>query len=92
MPDDSRLNNMFLPYYETGKTVTIEFPDGKVVSGRVGVSQGDPKEFVLVTRGKGSLNCYPLTLGCNILPTYRKNSMRTPGYLSGKVPTFQEVH
>lgn len=90
--DESLLDNRFLPYYETGKVVTVEFPDGAVKSGKVGVRPGDKPEFVLITKGRGVLQCYSLDRGCNILPTYRKNSFRTPGYLSGKVPTFREVH
>lgn len=82
---DATLINMKL--YLSGIKVDIEFPDGSIKTGRVGVSKGRPPQFWLISRNG---QFHEIHGKCVVLgPALRKNRIDNPDYLNGRIPTFR---
>jgi predicted RNA-binding Zn-ribbon protein involved in translation (DUF1610 family) len=86
--DTSKLPLDFFPFYMSGSKIRVEFPDGQIKQGKVGVSQEPVPRFWLIN---GCRVVREITPGSRYVgPAIRKERIDNRAYLNGKIPTFRE--
>lgn len=80
----------FFQHYCSGKKVRVEFPDGSIRQGRVGVSQTSSPQFWLIVRGR---TFYEIDKRCRYVGPEKKSKTRSDcqDYLNGKVAAFRDA-
>jgi hypothetical protein len=70
--DSSELSKQFIPYYETGQRIEVEFPYSEEIKrGTVGVTTGWKPCFLLMLRSNSLGSIYTLDDNCKILKVIR---------------------
>lgn len=56
--DTSDLNKEFIPYFESGKRITVKFSHGEIKRGTIGISSGWKPIFLLMLTKRSSGSSY----------------------------------
>ncbi len=59
--DTSDLNGEFIPYFENGERITVEFNSGEIKRGSIGVSSGSKPVFLLMLTKRSVGSSYIIT-------------------------------
>ena len=65
--DDSDLSKQFVEYYENERRIEVDFGNGEIKRGRIGISTGWKPIFLLMLKSNSTGSCYTLTDKCKIL-------------------------